>query len=746
MIKELYFYFKIKRSGLFDSAYYLRQYPDLIKSEIDPLMHFIKYGWKERRNPSEKFNTKLYLDMYPDVKIADINPLIHYIIHGKKEGRMITLPDEEKTIFDNLNLSTQELLTDLIHLNCKNPPTSSDIIIFPIIDWHFRFQRPQQLAVNLAKLGHRIFYVKTGFCQSQAPQVNFLQENIFLVELSRGNTPVKFYTTLSDEIVEVMARSVQLLKDTFLINSAVMMVDLPFWRKLVLSLKSSYGWKLVYDCMDLHDGFSNSTKQTALDEDLLLKGSDLTVTTSHLLYNRIEARSSNAVHVPNAADYEYFHQAASPINVDEIEGVSPPIIGYYGAIADWFDTDLVRNLAVSHPEWSFVLIGSTYLADLRPIKNLPNIYLLGEKPYSEISGFLSHFDVCIIPFKQSPLTQATNPVKMYEFLSAGKPIVCTKLDEVSYFKEFIRLAETKQEWENAIIDALSEDKTKLLSKRFDFARENTWDKRAQTIQDELINIYPKVSILVVVYNNLDYSKQCLESVIYNTSYPNYEIIIIDNGSEELTKTYLKTFRDTHKNSKIILNADNLGFAKANNQGFKISDGEYIVFLNNDTIVTPGWIHRFLLHLKKNPDAGMVGAVTNNIGNEAQIDIDYAEPTTENINLFAAKRARDFEVKSFKIKMLALFCCMISRELFESVGCLDEHYETGLFEDDDLAMKIQQKGFNCICADDVYIHHIHGATLDNLSQEVYQNLFDSNRRKFEEKWQRKWIPHKYRDQD
>jgi len=87
MIKEIYQYIVIHRSGLFDRAYYLHQYPDVRRADIDGLMHFIKMGWKENRNPSDRFNTVFYLNTNPDVKEADINPLIHYIKFGQKEGR-----------------------------------------------------------------------------------------------------------------------------------------------------------------------------------------------------------------------------------------------------------------------------------------------------------------------------------------------------------------------------------------------------------------------------------------------------------------------------------------------------------------------------------------------------------------------------------------------------------------------------------------------------------------------------------
>lgn len=741
-IKYLWQYHQIKRSGLFDAKYYLETYPDVRKADVDPLMHFIRMGWKEVRNPSNTFSMRNYLVRHPDLEKRDRNPLIHF--HKQQQETKTTLKLTELFTTEYYDLDSDDVRKELLELSSRIPPKTYDIIILPILDWDFRFQRPQQMASQFAKLGHRVFYLKIGlyYRPEKTPLIKKVDDNIFLVQLSGGKTRINFESSLTLENIKDLEDSLQFIKEHLLINSAVIKVDLPFWSELAVNLKNKYAWKLIYDCMDLHSGFSDKRPLLNQEEASILINSDIVLASSHLLFEHAQQFNKNTFLVPNGAEFDFFHKAYTISASEENHDYPHPIIGYFGAISDWFDTHLVGKLASDHPEWTFILIGDTHMADLKPLEGLPNLHLLGEKHYSQLPDYLRIFDVCIIPFKDIPLTNATNPVKLFEYLSAGKPVVSTRLDEISKYEQYVRLAKTKEDWEIAIEQSLDEEKTQeLLNKRFEFARQNTWEVRAQKIINEISGLFPKISVIVLSYNNLPYTRLCLESIIENTSYPNYEIIIVDNGSEKNTKKFLLQFKTRFANIKLILNNKNLGFSKANNQGFTISEGEFVIFLNNDTIVTPGWINGLLYHLLKNPSAGMVGPVTNSIGNEAKIDVPYTE--LGEINKFAAQRTNDYFGKAFTIRVLALYCAMISRALYERVGGLDERYGIGMFEDDDLALKIKAEGYKLLCAEDVFVHHFHRATFDTLGQEKFQAIFDENKQKFQEKWESDWIPHQHR---
>lgn len=254
---------------------------------------------------------------------------------------------------------------------------------------------------------------------------------------------------------------------------------------------------------------------------------------------------------------------------------------------------------------------------------------------------------------------------------------------------------------------------------------------------------PMISIIIISYNNWTYTELCLKSIVENSNYPNYEIIIVDNASNNKTKQNLIAFSNKFDNIRIHDNPKNFGFAEANNIGARLARGDYLVFLNNDTIVSEGWLEQLLQHIQSITNAGMVGPVTNAIGNEAKITVDYEEPNIDTVNRFAKSRFEKYKGQYFKIENLALFCCIISKQLFEEVDGLDERYKIGMFEDDDLAMKIKQQGLNLYCAEDVFIHHFHGASFNKLSKIKQIIIFHINKHKFEAKWRTKWKPHKHR---
>jgi GT2 family glycosyltransferase len=274
-----------------------------------------------------------------------------------------------------------------------------------------------------------------------------------------------------------------------------------------------------------------------------------------------------------------------------------------------------------------------------------------------------------------------------------------------------------------------------------------YESRVEIVQplknnNNLDNVtFPKVSIITLTFNNLAFSQLCLRSIYCNTTYPNYEVIVVDNASTDETPTWLKSYSGAHPNLKLILNSDNIGFAGGNNQAVREATGEYLVFLNNDTVVTQGWIERLLAQFQSDPAIGLVGPVTNATGNEALIPVSYTTPAE--MEAFAHDCAITMSMRSFDIRMLAFYCVMTRRDQYENMGGLDERYAVGMFEDDDLAIRYHQKGLRVVCAEDVFIHHFQRVSFSKIEAEKYNRIFEENRKKYEDKWGRKWQPYKLR---
>lgn len=623
------------------------------------------------------------------------------------------------------------------------PPTKAlrraDVICFSIIDWEFRYQRPQQIMAQFAANGHRVFYISTTRFQSPTNTaralVSKIKENVYEVQLA-ADRPLDVYSEVIDGNSSVLLGSLEGLRRTFHIDEAVAYVMIASWGNLALEAARLWNWSVVYDCMDEWENFPGIKRALLEMEVKLVESCDLLVVTARRLYEKWRPYKMPMVLARNAVDYEFYDQHYGPNT--RLSGIEHPIVGYYGAIADWFDVELLAYVARKRPDYNFVLLGGTFNVDVSALKSLPNVSLLGQQTYETMPQYLYHFDVCIIPFKLDPITEATDPVKLYEYLSGGKPVVSVALPELERFRDYLYIASDKDEFVSQLDRALAEEDRDLVTARRELARQNTWSGRYKLIEAGLRDTARRASIILVTYDNLALNKLCLESIIRNTEYPNYEVVVVDNKSTDGTPAYLRYMTAQYSNIQIILNGENSGFARATNQGIARSTGDYIVLLNNDTVVPPGWLTRLLRHLR-DPAIGMVGPVTNFVGNEAKVEAPYR--TWGEMETFAAERAWAHCGEVADISMLAMFCVAFRRDTYELVGPLDEQFGIGMFEDDDYAQRVREKGYRVICATDVFVHHFGQAAFKKLIERgQYDELFDKNRRLYEAKWNVKWIPH------
>lgn len=237
----------------------------------------------------------------------------------------------------------------------------------------------------------------------------------------------------------------------------------------------------------------------------------------------------------------------------------------------------------------------------------------------------------------------------------------------------------------------------------------------------------QVSIILISYNQLAYTKDCLQSIKKYTPKDQYEIIIVDNASDEETKSWLQEQSEI----KVIFNEQNVGFPAACNQGIAIANPKNdILLLNNDTIVTSCWLENLSTCLHSQPIIGAAGAVCNHNENLQGASLVYDDFETmqalakEN-NVSDASR---WEEKAFLIG----FCLLIKREVIDKIKCLDEAYSPGYVEDNDLSLQIIEQGYRLMLCHDCFIHHYLGSSFRKDLTSFY-TILNKNRDYFQKKW-------------
>jgi GT2 family glycosyltransferase/glycosyltransferase involved in cell wall biosynthesis len=619
-----------------------------------------------------------------------------------------------------------------------------DYVFFGVIDWHFRHQRPQQLAQSIAQQGHRVFYVSVNFVDSASPgfEVEPLHDSLPLYQVFfHLPGPHSIYAGAPEpQVLQQLREGQRALWQTCQIRHAVHVVQHPYWYGLASFVPPAL---LVYDCMDFHAGFSNNGQSHESVELQLLKLADLTIVTSDFLVDFAqEAGAKKVALIRNAGEFDHFHQALA--QADHVR--QTPVIGYYGAIAEWFDPQIIEALSRNFPHAQIELIGDDSAQVQTRLRHCRNVRFHGEKPYAELPQWLRRFDVCLIPFQINPLTLATNPVKVYEYLSAGKPVVGSDLPELAQFGDLVYRATTTDEFVHQVGQALAETGQQaqdLCARRIEFAKGQTWHQRAQAllaaIGDEKLE--PLTSVVVVSYNQWHLTERCLQSIADHSDTQAMEVIVVDNASADDTPQRLQAWAEQDpQRRKIVLNQDNRGFGPAVNQGLAMAAGDYLIILNNDIIVGPGWARGLRRHLEADPQLGILCPVTNNIGNEAQVALRGHSPAE------VFESARHYNLgkvgKLLPLSIAAFFCVMIPRRVYAQLGGLDEQFVPGFFEDDDYCLRIKALGLTIGCAEDVFVYHELSASFDKVGVARRQAIFERNKALFEKKWGT-WQPHVYR---
>lgn len=620
-----------------------------------------------------------------------------------------------------------------------------DIFVLSIINWDFRIQRPQHLATRMAAEGHRVFFIE----MEQNPREGTVREvapGVHVVRLpNRGMRGLQSYTGVP---TPAQARAwidhFHALADAVAASPvAHVVIEHPYWWNLARHLSPEY--QITFDCMDDIGGFSN-TEAHVLEAELdMIARADKMVVSSQYLFDKFSPMR-DVVMVRNGTDVSHFIDDSQTQAPGWLAGKPRPgaiRVGYVGAIAEWFHTDLLEAVARANPDFDIHLCGAVTAEPPLRLGNLPNVTLHGEIPYGDVPAFHRQMDVLIIPFQLLPIIKACDPVKFYEYSAVMRPTVSTSLPELDRAGELVFRADDAAGFAAQIRRAAPLARDADFGQRLrQYALDNAWSFRAADMLAEMRR-EPKLSVIVLHYGaDTDMTLATLHAMLGRGEvYPNLEVVLVDNGSTPEVLEVLRARAAQDARIVLVENGENLGFARGNNRGIEAATGEFVLLLNNDTFLAPGALLAMVRHLQRNPQIGIVGPMTNNIGNEARIEIAYADMDA------MIRAARDLATghrgQWTPIPVCAYFCAMFRRADLDRLGHLPEIYGRGMFEDDDHCATFRQGGLVTALAEDAFCHHHLSATFNALPSGEKQQLFEKNRALFEERWG-KWVPHRYRN--
>ncbi len=243
---------------------------------------------------------------------------------------------------------------------------------------------------------------------------------------------------------------------------------------------------LIYHCVDEYSAFSGVPAQALLElEDQLLRKADAVIVSAEPLLASKSRVNPDTVLVRHGVDFEHFRRALDPATEipAEIARLPRPVIGFFGLIADWVDRELIVAIARRYSQGSVVMLGKA-TSDVSSL-SLPNIHLLGRKPYAELPAYCKGFDMALNPFLVSELTHNCSPLKVREYLAAGLPVVCTPIPEVEVL-EHCRVGRTHAEFLAHVEAALANPGPQVAIS--ESMRPESWAARLSEIEQHLANV------------------------------------------------------------------------------------------------------------------------------------------------------------------------------------------------------------------------------------------------------------------
>ncbi len=369
----------------------------------------------------------------------------------------------------------------------------SDIVFLSGIRWDFSRQRHQELASLFARR-NRVLFVEMALSPANLLKerritldhwknwrkgVRKLPANLFLYTAPPVFPLGRSFPAINGLNQRIIYRGVKKAMSLIGMKRPIFWISDPYFSFFA----RKHGQRLtVFDWIHDDPGRTESrisrVYRGLLDE--VVKKAQIIVTPSRAIYEKYGKTDRRFHLILHGVDYELFSATVDRRPAD-LESVPSPIIGFSGTVGPAVDLGLIEFLASERKDWSFVFLGDIRI-QVKGLRSYPNIYFLGPRPRQELPHYIGTFSVGIIPYKITPATKTVHPVKTYEYLAAGLPIISTRLPELEYLRGSIELADTPEEFLHSLEDAIAKDAPDKKIRRREIAREYSWEKRMATIQ------------------------------------------------------------------------------------------------------------------------------------------------------------------------------------------------------------------------------------------------------------------------
>jgi glycosyltransferase involved in cell wall biosynthesis len=373
----------------------------------------------------------------------------------------------------------------------------TDIVCVSSLDWDAHWTSKQQIMHRLAA-SNRVLYVEEPVTMlapikvparwrrwsAVAPRLRKAQPGLWVLTpppmLPFGN----MYPAVNRTNQQILAGYIHWASRRIGLEDTLLWTYLPTSYALIGRLHPK---AVVYHCVDEHSafpGYITPEVVRAYDDDLTRRA-DLVMTSAHNLLLSREHLNPNIHHVYHGADIEHFTKALDPdlpIPAD-IAAIPAPRLGVVGVHDERLDLEAIEALAKADPDWQVILVGPIQPGDVDEsrLAALSNVHRLGGKPLAELPGYLKALDVALIPYKLNELTRNIFPLKLYEYLAAGLPVVAGALPELRRFPDRVTLAERPEDYPRLVRESLASDSPDARAARTAIAAQNSWDARVEEI-------------------------------------------------------------------------------------------------------------------------------------------------------------------------------------------------------------------------------------------------------------------------